>query len=61
MDALDSVLRWIAHTPPYTVALGFVAAYPIVTGVMWTLTSLIFYGRNERVRFEAQDEDLPFV
>jgi biofilm PGA synthesis N-glycosyltransferase PgaC len=61
MDVLDSVLRWIAHTPPYTVALGFVAAYPIVTGVMWTLTSLIFYGRNERVPFAAQDEDLPFV
>jgi biofilm PGA synthesis N-glycosyltransferase PgaC len=61
MDVLDSVLRWIAHTPPYTVALGFVAAYPIVTGVMWTLTSLIFYGRNERVPFAEQDDDLPFV
>jgi biofilm PGA synthesis N-glycosyltransferase PgaC len=45
---LASVLAWLAHTPPYRVALGFVAAYPIVTGVMWTLTSLIFYRRNER-------------
>ena len=61
MDVLASVLRWIADTPPYAVALGFVASYPIVTGVMWTLTSLIFYGRNERVAFEPQEGDLPFV
>jgi len=58
---LDSILRWIAETPPYAIALGFVAAYPMVTGVMWTLTSLIFYGRNERVPFTVNDDELPFV
>jgi poly-beta-1,6-N-acetyl-D-glucosamine synthase len=61
MHHLDSILRWIAETPPYAIALGFVAAYPMVTGVMWTLTSLIFYGRNERVPFTVTDEELPFV
>jgi biofilm PGA synthesis N-glycosyltransferase PgaC len=61
MHHLDSVLRWIADTPPYVIALGFVAAYPIVTGVMWTLTSLIFYGRNERAPLVADDGELPFV
>ena len=61
MHHLDSILRWMAETPPYVIALGFVAAYPIVTGVMWTLTSLIFYGRNERVPFDVGDDELPFV
>ena len=61
MHALDSILRWIAHTPPYVVGLAFVAAYPIVTGVMWTLTSLIFYGRNERVPVAYEESELPFV
>jgi biofilm PGA synthesis N-glycosyltransferase PgaC len=48
VDWLASVLAWLADTLPYRVALGFVAAYPVLTGVMWTLTSLIFYRRNER-------------
>src|SRR5919205_4042127 len=58
---LAPLLRWVAHTPPYHVALGFVAAYPIVTGVMWTLTSLIFYSRNERNATTPDDADTPFV
>jgi len=62
MSWLAPVLEWIASTPPYRVALAFVAVYPIVTGVMWTLTSLIFYGRNERTPAPPEaDEDLPFV
>jgi biofilm PGA synthesis N-glycosyltransferase PgaC len=61
MDWLASILRWVAHTPPYHLALAFVAAYPIVTGVMWTLTSLIFYGRNERDAQEPDDDYAPFV
>ncbi|HEX7300467.1 MAG TPA: glycosyltransferase [Solirubrobacteraceae bacterium] len=61
MHWLATVLRWIADTPPYAVALGFVASYPIVTGVMWTLTSLIFWGRNERVPFGPDSDDRPFV
>jgi poly-beta-1,6-N-acetyl-D-glucosamine synthase len=59
---LETVLQWIAVTPLYTLALGFVAGYPIVTGVMWTLTSLIFYTRNERQPLPPQPESqLPFV
>jgi biofilm PGA synthesis N-glycosyltransferase PgaC len=59
---LEIFLRWIAGTPPYDLALGFVAAYPIVTGVMWTLTSLIFYSRNERDPLPPlPDDELPFV
>ena len=62
MEALEEVLRWIAGTPVYTVALGFVAGYPIVTGVMWTLTSLIFYTKNERTPLPSlPDDELPFV
>jgi poly-beta-1,6-N-acetyl-D-glucosamine synthase len=59
---LETVLRWMAGTPLYELALGFVAAYPLVTGVMWTLTSLIFYSRNEREPLIPQIEsELPFV
>jgi biofilm PGA synthesis N-glycosyltransferase PgaC len=61
MHWLAPILRWIADTPPYAVALGFVAVYPIFTGVMWTLTSLIFYGRNERHPLEPDEDDVPFV
>jgi poly-beta-1,6-N-acetyl-D-glucosamine synthase len=62
MHALESILHWLAGTPPYHLALGFVAAYPIVTGVMWTLTSLIFYTRNERDPLPPlPDDELPFV
>src|SRR5215207_11075992 len=59
---LETVLQWFSGTLPYHLALGFVAAYPIVTGVMWTLTSLIFYSRNERDPLPPlPDEELPFV
>jgi poly-beta-1,6-N-acetyl-D-glucosamine synthase len=61
MDWLAPILRWIADTPPYAIALGFVASYPIVTGVMWTLTSLIFWGRNERISLAPDFDDPPFV
>ena len=61
MDWLALILAWVAETPPYAVALAFVAAYPIVTGVMWTLTALIFYRRNERDPRPVDDDELPFV
>jgi biofilm PGA synthesis N-glycosyltransferase PgaC len=62
MDALETLLAWIAATPMYGLALGFVAAYPIITGVTWTLTSLIFYSRNERDPLPpVPDDELPFV
>jgi poly-beta-1,6-N-acetyl-D-glucosamine synthase len=62
MQALRDILQWLSGTPPYALALGFVAAYPLITGVMWTLTSLIFYTRNERDPLSLRPEDeLPFV
>jgi poly-beta-1,6-N-acetyl-D-glucosamine synthase len=61
MHWLAPLLRWMAQTPPYHITLGFVAAYPIITGVMWTLTSLIFYRRNERDAAEPDDDYAPFV
>lgn len=62
MDALADLLAWIAATPPYAAALYFVAVYPIFTGVMWTLTAVIFYLRNEReMPSPLADDELPFV
>jgi hypothetical protein len=59
---VQALLDWVASLPPYRVALGFVAAYPLTTGVMWTLTSLIFFRRNEREPMPvAPDEELPDV
>ena len=60
MELLKDLLGWIAETPIYGAALAFVAAYPIFTGVMWTVTSIIFYRRNERNPFPPS-EDSPFV
>ena len=61
MDIVADILRWAAGTIPYKVDLAFVAIYPIVTGVMWTLTSLIFYTRTERHALPPNEDDLPFV
>ena len=59
---LADALLWLGGTPVYAVALAFVAAYPVVTGVMWTLTSILFYRRNERDPLPpAADGELPFV
>jgi len=61
-QTLELVLQWFAGTTPYRLALSFVAGYPIITGVMWTLTSLIFYKRNERdLPPPEPDASLPFV
>jgi biofilm PGA synthesis N-glycosyltransferase PgaC len=62
MRLLADVLMWISTTPVYGIVLAFVAAYPIVTGVMWTVTSLLFYRRNERQPFpQPADAESPFV
>ena len=62
MQPLEAFLRWFAGTPVYDLALGFVAAYPIVTGLMCTLTSLILYAKNERDPLPPQpDDELPFT
>ena len=62
MSLLADLLAWFAATPLYAVLIAFVAAYPLFTGVMWTLTSAIFYVRNERHPSPARgDVELPFV
>jgi poly-beta-1,6-N-acetyl-D-glucosamine synthase len=61
-DVLQYALEWLAHTPPYWLAMTFVAAYPVITGVMWTVTSLVFYARTEREELpQSSDHEAPFV
>src|SRR5918999_1831323 len=60
MDWIAAILAWAAGTLPYDVAIAFVASFPVITGVMWTLTAIIFYRRNERDPL-TPDDDLPFV
>jgi poly-beta-1,6-N-acetyl-D-glucosamine synthase len=61
-ELIRSLMEWFARTPVYDLAIMFVASYPIITGVMWTVTSLIFYRRNEREPpAHAPDAELPFV
>lgn len=47
----------LQYTLPYTWALWFFAAYPIVTSIMWITTSLFFVRRWERG--SAQDSQFP--
>lgn len=62
LAAARSVLHWAARTPPYAAGMWFLAAYPVFTGVMWTVTSLVFWTRTERHRQVAlADADLPFM
>ncbi len=62
MSLLAEMLAWFATTPVYAIVIAFVAAYPLITGVMWTLTSLMFYLRNERAPAQAPEAaQLPFV
>ena len=62
MSAVPELLAWAASTPVYLAAITFVAAYPLLTGVTWTLTSLIFFRRNERRSpLEAADSPPVFV
>ena len=56
MNALADLLSSAALTLPYDAALFFVAAYPLLTGVMWTFTALVFYARTERDPFELPGE-----
>ena len=44
---IEESLYQLQHSWPYVIVLGFFAAYPIVTSIMWILTALVF-----RVRWE---------
>lgn len=61
---IESVLLLIQYSWPYTLAMIFFAAYPIVTSIMWITTAVLF-----RLRWEdaaaplpnKPDAELPFV
>jgi biofilm PGA synthesis N-glycosyltransferase PgaC len=61
MTVAHDLLQWFATTPLYAAAMLFVAGYPLFTGVTWTVTSLIFWARNERNPPPPPDDELPFV
>ncbi len=61
---LESWLLQLQLSWPYTLALEFFAAYPIVTSIMWMLTALVFRWRWEDANppdRERPDASLPFV
>ena len=61
---IETWLLWVQHSWPYTVAMVFFAAYPIITSIMWMTTALLF-----RLRWEdatapiagKPEAELPFV
>lgn len=67
MNPFADFIVALQYTLPYTWALWFFAAYPIVTSIMWITTSLFFIHRWERgyasdSQFpEDSDSDLPRV
>jgi len=67
LNPLADYIVALQYTLPYTWALWFFAAYPIVTSIMWITTSLFFIRRWERGRAsdsqfpEGAERDLPRV
>jgi biofilm PGA synthesis N-glycosyltransferase PgaC len=45
---VQAVVEAIAHSPVYQAALLFFALYPLLSSIMWMVTSLLFYLRRER-------------
>jgi biofilm PGA synthesis N-glycosyltransferase PgaC len=61
---IESWLFDLQHTWSYALVLGFFAAYPIVTSIMWMVTALIFRLRWENAKAPDHLRDpstLPFV
>ncbi|MCA9753111.1 MAG: poly-beta-1,6 N-acetyl-D-glucosamine synthase [Gemmatimonadetes bacterium] len=58
-----SFLEWLEHTRFYLVWLVFFAWYPMLTGLMWIVTSLTYWFRRERNAPPppALPENPPFV
>lgn len=64
MGSIAHTLSALADGLPYKLTLAFVALYPLLTGVMWSFTSLVFYRRNERSPLPGRGDgegELPFV
>jgi biofilm PGA synthesis N-glycosyltransferase PgaC len=51
-EPVETALLVIQHSLPYTWALVFFAAYPIVTSIMWISTALLF-----RLRWEPREDE----
>lgn len=62
MDVV-SFLDWFQHLPIYAGWLTFFAWYPMLTGLMWIFTSLVYWVRRERkvVALPPVPENPPFV
>jgi poly-beta-1,6-N-acetyl-D-glucosamine synthase len=61
---IEQALLSIQLSWPYALVLGFFAAYPIITSIMWMLTALIFRWRWEDASPpdpSRPDASLPFV
>src|SRR6266508_4457431 len=62
---MRSMLEGLAGSWPLHVALAFIAVYPLVTAVVWVVTSVMFALRRERGSdesfYDIADEDLPVV
>lgn len=61
---IEHWLLRLQHSEPYAWMLGFFAAYPIVTSIMWIVTALIFRWRWENAVTPdpaRPDDRLPFV
>lgn len=62
---IETLLQTIQYSLPYTWALIFFAAYPIVTSIMWMTTALLFRLRWEdgkrAIAPAGEDRPLPMV
>ncbi|MGH2569916.1 MAG: glycosyltransferase family 2 protein, partial [bacterium] len=63
MTDLVSALEWFEHTRFYKGWLIFFAWYPMLTGLMWSLSAFSYWWRRERGRAEPPPlgDDPPFV
>lgn len=63
-DAVSVVVSAVEQWDLYRIAIAFFAGYPILSGVVWIVTSFIYYLRRERGRsleVPYEGEDFPAV
>jgi poly-beta-1,6-N-acetyl-D-glucosamine synthase len=63
MNEIRELLQGLQDAPLYFVVLGFFAAYPVVSSVMWTSTAILYYVRRERKKSRPPEDGtyVPFV